>query len=508
MTEESQISQFYAQKKILITGATGFMGKVLLWKLLHSCSQLDTIFVLMRSKHGKSSMSRNTEFFNSPAFENLKKDNPKVFEKVVLISGDVGEDGIGLSDLDRGILIDEVSVVFHSAAIIKMNMDLRTVLNVNTVGTARMLELAQQMKKLESFVYLSTAYCCCENPTVEERMYPSNHNPNNIIDLIKWIEPKLLEKITPGLIHPLPNTYTYSKRLTESMLHDYVSKVPIIVARPSIVGPCFKEPFPGWSDSINGPMGFYVAGGRGVMRTTTMNLDSKANMIPADISINSIIILPWANSREQLLKEVGVYNISQNSFENVTWRELLHTCMRALAKYPLDIMLWYPNTDPATKSMFVYTIKCIFLHYLPAYVIDFILLLAGQKQFLVRAHDKLRQGEKMLRLFTQKEWLFKHDKILQLEQLMNPIDRQIFPVNTKEMQDVQSYTDDCMLSAKFHIFREDLKHRKRSKIIMNIMYALDKIVLVLRYYILGKFLLFIFNTLWSIFNRAEDMPSY
>ncbi|XP_065208694.1 putative fatty acyl-CoA reductase CG5065 [Planococcus citri] len=500
MTEESQIARFYAFKKILITGATGFMGKVLVWKLLHSCPQLDTIFVLMRSKYGITSMSRRAEFFNSPVFENFKKNNPKIFEKVVLIAGDVGEDGVGLSDKDRDMLIDEISIVFHSAAILKMNSDLRTAINVNTVGTVRMLELAQQMKKLQSFVCISTAYCCCENTTVEEKMYPSRYNPEMIMSLVQWMEPKLLDSITPSLIHPLPNTYTFSKRITESLLHNYESKVPIIVARPTIVVSCYKEPLPGWTDTLNGPTGFYTAGGKGLLRVTTMRLDNKTNIIPCDFAINSIIILPWANSREQLLKKISVYNIPQNFFNDLTWRDILHHYMGALEKYPVNVALWYPNTNPDTKSMFVYTIKCIFLHYLPAYVIDFILLLLRQKQFMVRAHDKLREAEKMLRHFTENQWRFEHNKILRLEELLNPTDKQLFPVNMKEMGEFQNYADDCVGSAKFHLFKEDMTHQTRAKIMLKIMYAVDKIVVVLRYYLVWKFLAFIFITIMANFN--------
>ena len=68
---------------------------------------------------------------------------------MVLISGDVGQDELALSAEDRNTLIDQVSIVFHSAAILKMNSDMRTAVNINTVGTLRMLEMAKQMKKLE-----------------------------------------------------------------------------------------------------------------------------------------------------------------------------------------------------------------------------------------------------------------------------------------------------------------------------------------------------------------------
>lgn len=72
-----------------------------------------------------------------------------MLEKVVFISGDVGLEGLGLSEPDRDIFVNEVSVVFHGAAMLKMDADLKRAINVNTLGALRMLKLAEEMKKLE-----------------------------------------------------------------------------------------------------------------------------------------------------------------------------------------------------------------------------------------------------------------------------------------------------------------------------------------------------------------------
>lgn len=46
------IAQFYSEKSIFITGATGFMGKVLVEKLLRDCKQVKLIYILVRMKRG------------------------------------------------------------------------------------------------------------------------------------------------------------------------------------------------------------------------------------------------------------------------------------------------------------------------------------------------------------------------------------------------------------------------------------------------------------------------
>lgn len=48
-TLNDSLEAFYHQKSILLTGATGFIGKAVLWKLLHSLSDsVDKIFILLR----------------------------------------------------------------------------------------------------------------------------------------------------------------------------------------------------------------------------------------------------------------------------------------------------------------------------------------------------------------------------------------------------------------------------------------------------------------------------
>lgn len=62
------IRNFYKDKTVFITGASGFMGKVLLEKLLYSCSDLKEIFILMRPKREKTGAERVLDFANIPVF--------------------------------------------------------------------------------------------------------------------------------------------------------------------------------------------------------------------------------------------------------------------------------------------------------------------------------------------------------------------------------------------------------------------------------------------------------
>jgi fatty acyl-CoA reductase len=58
-----QISQFYENQSVFITGGTGFIGKVLIEKLLRS-TKVATIYVLIRAKGDKNPSPRLEKMFN------------------------------------------------------------------------------------------------------------------------------------------------------------------------------------------------------------------------------------------------------------------------------------------------------------------------------------------------------------------------------------------------------------------------------------------------------------
>lgn len=59
------------------------------------------------------------------------------------------EPELGISESDRSLLIRTVSVVFHSAAIVKFNEDLKIAVTVNVLATKRLVDLSRKMSGLE-----------------------------------------------------------------------------------------------------------------------------------------------------------------------------------------------------------------------------------------------------------------------------------------------------------------------------------------------------------------------
>lgn len=64
INELSPIQEFYYGQSIFITGGTGFMGKLLIEKLLRTCPGVASIYLLVRPKKGKDVHQRTEEIFD------------------------------------------------------------------------------------------------------------------------------------------------------------------------------------------------------------------------------------------------------------------------------------------------------------------------------------------------------------------------------------------------------------------------------------------------------------
>lgn len=62
----SPIQNFYNGQSIFVTGGTGFMGKILIEKLLRECPGISFIYMLVRPKKGKDMHQRIEELFDDP----------------------------------------------------------------------------------------------------------------------------------------------------------------------------------------------------------------------------------------------------------------------------------------------------------------------------------------------------------------------------------------------------------------------------------------------------------
>ncbi|XP_017147108.1 fatty acyl-CoA reductase 1 isoform X1 [Drosophila miranda] len=471
----SPVQEYYKDKTIFITGASGFMGKVLLEKLLYSCHSLKEVIIICRPKRGKTAETRLEEMYKLPIFQRIKDERPHMLKKVTIYQGDVTFDLLGLSGGSLKHVTENTNIVFHMAATLKLEGNLRDAIDMNLVGTKRALAVAKQMKNLEAFIHLSTAFCNCDQEVMYEKVYEFPHKPEDLIRMAEWMDVKTLDTITPDLLKPHPNTYTYSKRLAEILVRDHYESMPVIIARPSIVSPSAYEPVPGWVDNLNGPTGLIVGAGKGVIRSMLIDTRFLSEVIPVDYAINGLCVIPYqfAGLKEKPA-EVPVYNITCADHRKMQWGDVIEMSKDIGYRYPFEAGLWYPDGCITTNKLH-HNINVLLFHWLPAYFIDFMLLLLGQKRFMVRLQTRIAVGLEVLQFFTMRAWFFKSDAYSSLWNIMNDEDKKNFNMDMDPVETVPMYIESCVQGGRQYLMKESPDSLPRARLQLKLMYILDRL---------------------------------
>lgn len=245
LTNFPTIPEFYKGKEIFLTGGTGFLGKVLLEKLLRSCSDIKAIYVLLRPKKGQSIKDRLKQLTDSVLFDILRKQNPKFMEKLIPINGDIMNPNLGISSDDRK-LMKNVSIIFHSAASVRFDDSLKYAVLMNTRGTYEIMKLAETLKNIKIVMHVSTTYSNVHLTTIEEKVYPAITDWRKTIEICEKLNEDDVNLMTQHYMNFMPNTYVFSKNLAEHVTTDYKDKLPTIIFRPSIIINALDEPFGGY----------------------------------------------------------------------------------------------------------------------------------------------------------------------------------------------------------------------------------------------------------------------
>ncbi|XP_020296579.1 putative fatty acyl-CoA reductase CG5065, partial [Pseudomyrmex gracilis] len=189
-SRQTPLQQFYAGQTIFITGATGFIGAVLLEKLLRSCTNICKIYLLIRPKKDQNIESRLNELIENRLFDRVKKEVPNFRHKIVPIFGDLYNENLGLSEHDRNILIREVSIIFHVAATVRFDEEIHNLIILNVGSTKEILTLAKHMSNLQAFLYTSTLYSNTHMKNIDECFYTCPIDPEYLIELSRNLSTK------------------------------------------------------------------------------------------------------------------------------------------------------------------------------------------------------------------------------------------------------------------------------------------------------------------------------
>lgn len=469
---KSAVAQFYDDRSIFITGATGFMGKVLVEKLLRT-TNLRRLYLLIRTKRGVPTHTRLEDLLASKLFDNLREKRPHMLAKVAAVAGDITEDRLGLSPADEELLMSEVSIVFHSAATVKFDEELTKSVAMNVGAVLSIVNLCKQMPNLEALVHVSTAYCNCDQFKISEEIYPPPGSPQGMIQLCKLMEEKVLNspEMTARLIGNRPNTYTFTKALAETILATEGAGLPIAIVRPSIVTAAWKEPVPGWVDNLNGPTGMLAGASKGLLRTLHCRRRMLADLVPVDIPINLMCCVAWRTATSPS-SSVKVYNCTSGALNPLRWGEFEAWGYEAVIKYPTEQLFWFPGGSLKDSRLSNLFCEVVF-HLGPAYLFDLLAVVSRRKPFLVNITHKMNKATKALEYFTTHEWRWSNDNTLSLGKQITDSDRQVFDFDVGKIH-WPSYVVDYVKGVKHFVFKEDPSNLAKSRQNLNKMYWVEK----------------------------------
>jgi len=468
----SPVAQFYNKKTVFITGATGFMGKVLVEKLLRS-TDLQKVFVLIRPKKGVQSEQRLESLLSSSVFDRVRARDPALLKKVEAVEGDITEDNLGIDDETERVLTGAVNVVFHCAATVRFDEELTKSVAMNVGAVADILKLARKMKKLEALVDVSTAYCNCDRQDIGEMIYPPPGSPTGILNCCKWMDSDKLNsaEITKMMIGNKPNTYTYTKALAEQLILEQGEGLPIVIMRPSIVTAAWKEPFPGWVDNFNGATGVLAAAGAGLMRTLYCKRSCVADIIPVDVCINLLCVLGWKTATHPTTTPV-VYNCTSGAINPITWGQVEVWGLTILVNNPYQDVLWYPGGS-YKENWYLNRFFQLLFHYGPAHLVDLLCKVVGKKPFMVKISNMMQKSTKALEPFTTNSWSWSNNNLVKLQEELSKEDKAVFGFDIKTDFDWKEYLETYVQGIRKFLFKSDDSTLPQSRRKMRVLYWVD-----------------------------------
>ena len=309
------------EQQILLTGANGFVGKVLLGLLISRFPEFRRLHILVRSRPGVSARDR---FFNdvltSPALKEIvaKVGTEFIEDRITIHSGDVADPLCGFSRDTLAALKGNVPLIINCAGLVEFFPPVDESFRPNVDGVENVIQIARELGA--KLLHVSTCFVCGESQGLVEETepiagyYPRRKHRDDLSfhhrAEIRFIREQVREitesaarrglgrskEVTQRLIDlgkqraaqwGWVNTYTYSKSLGEQLIVaepglDYA------ILRPAIVEAALEFPFPGWVEGgrTAAPLVMMALSG---LRQWPLRPDFPLEVVPVDQVAASIL---------------------------------------------------------------------------------------------------------------------------------------------------------------------------------------------------------------------------
>lgn len=196
-------------ERFVITGATGFLGREVLRRLVERWSEARFV-LLVRGREGETAGQRVRALVEElfPPHERAA-----VLERLEVHSADLTLERFGLSERAYASLADGTTRVIHSAATVRFDHPLETARRINVGGTRSVIALARKAHRrgsLVSFTSVGTAF-------------------------VSGTRTGLVREDELDIGQAFRNTYERTKCEAEALVRSHRDELPTVIARPSII---------------------------------------------------------------------------------------------------------------------------------------------------------------------------------------------------------------------------------------------------------------------------------
>ncbi len=378
------LERVLAGRRILLTGATGFLGKTFLYVLLRYHPEVERIYLLIRGDRRSSQNRYLREVVNSPVLEPLRAELGARFEgyledRIVVVPGDIAEEGLlaeGVDPFERG----QIDAVVHCAGLVNFEASLEKALVANTLGVANVIEFCRKVDA--KLLHISTCYAaggadghryeedlpidwCPDDRQAHFNVRREIRDARAAIDRIEaasreqaiyaefrdsdddgepreglsegrrkqWVEEKLKEEgQSRALRWGWPNSYSYTKSMGEQLVLAARGELDVTVVRPAVIESALADPWPGWNQGVNTSAPLTWLSGEG-FRFYPARPDLVLDVIPVDMVVHPMVPILAALL---LGRQEPIYQLGSSDCNPLTMKRLVELCGLANREYQRD----------------------------------------------------------------------------------------------------------------------------------------------------------------------------
>ncbi|MFN2589829.1 MAG: HAD-IB family hydrolase [Actinomycetota bacterium] len=365
-------------KRILVTGATGFLGTALLERLLTDLPDTHVI-LLIRGRADRTPRQRLDEILSGPAFGRLRSSAEEPLSelldrRVTIVEGDVAEP-------DRLPRLPQVDVCYHCAATVSFDPPIDDAFRTNVLGAVGFYQALVDQGQRPYLIHVSTAYVAgskkgvvLEAPLqhdVEWRREVDAAISARIVAEDASRKPEMLDRfmaaaeaehrragpmavaddaeerrrrwVTRRLIQygraraqslGWPDVYTLTKALGERATEQLARErqLPLAIVRPSIIESSLERPRPGWIEGFKMAEPVILAYGRGAIPEFPAIPEGILDLIPVDLVVNALLA---AGAVPPPPAEPAYYHVCSGSRNPLSFRSLYENVREYFQHHPL-----------------------------------------------------------------------------------------------------------------------------------------------------------------------------